>query len=135
MFAGVLLGDDLRPGGVQPFVAIGMIEVPVRVDEMGDGIGAESGKSFSDLRARHADAGIDKHLAVRARQHGDVAAGAFEHADIVSELVRVDGRYRGTVLDQADEASRLGKRLARREPSTRCGVSRAADAAEAKASS
>ena len=43
-----------------------MVEVPVRVDEMGDGIGAESGKSFSDLRARHADAGIDKHFAVRA---------------------------------------------------------------------
>ena len=58
-----------------------------------------------------------------------------KHADIVSELVRVDGRYRGTVLDQADEASRLGERLARRGPSTRCGVKSAADAAKAKASS
>jgi hypothetical protein len=39
------------------------------------------------------------------------------------------------VLDHADEASRLGERLPRRKPSTRCRVKSTADAAKAKASS
>jgi hypothetical protein len=69
-----------------------MVEVPVRVDQVRDGIGAEIGESFGHLRARYADAGVDQHLAVGARQHGDVSTGAFEHADIVSQLVRDDGR-------------------------------------------
>jgi hypothetical protein len=35
----------------------------------------------------------DKHFAIRAGQDGDVSAGALEYADIVSQLVRNDGRY------------------------------------------
>jgi hypothetical protein len=112
-----------------------MIEMPVRVDQVRDGIGAKTGKSFGDLRTRYANTGIDKHFAVGAGQDGDVSAGAFEHADIVSQLVRNDGRYRGAVLDQTDDAARLRKCLARRKPSTRCRVESAAEAAEAKASS
>jgi hypothetical protein len=50
MLARVLLGDDLCAGRMQPFIAVGMVEVPVRIDEMGDGIGAEGLKSFGDLR-------------------------------------------------------------------------------------
>jgi len=34
---------------MQPFVAIGMIEMPVGVDEMGDGIGAEISQRFGEL--------------------------------------------------------------------------------------
>jgi hypothetical protein len=70
-----------------------------------------------------------------AGQDGDVSAGALEYADIVSQLVRNDGRYRGAVLDQADDAARLRKCLARRKPYARCRVESTADAAEAKASS
>jgi hypothetical protein len=44
----------------------------------------------------------------------------LEYADVVSQRVRDDGRYRGAVLDQADNASR---------------VESTSDAAEAKASS
>ena len=127
MLAGVLVSDDLCAGRMQPLVAVGMVEMPVRVDEVRDGIGAEVGKRLGDLRARYADAGVDEHFAVRTGQDGDVSAGAFEHADIVSQLVRDDGRNRGAVLDQADEAARLRKRLARRKPSSRGRVSRTAE--------
>src|SRR3984893_6277080 len=119
---------------MQPIVAVAWIEVPVRVDEVRDRIGAESGERLGELGTRYADAGIDEDLAIHSRQHGDVAAGALEHADIVSQLVSLDGRYRGAVLDQADEAARLGERLARRKPSRRGGESRAPQAAQAKAS-
>ena len=121
-------------GGMQPLIAVGMIEMPVRVDEMRDGIGAEIGKSLGDLRARHADARIDQHLAIGPGEDGNVAAGAFEDADIVSQPVGDDRRYRGAILDQADEAARLRERLARRQPACRGGVSRATHAAETKAS-
>ena len=36
IFASVLFGDDLRPSGMQPFVAGGVIEVPMRVDQVRD---------------------------------------------------------------------------------------------------
>jgi hypothetical protein len=49
VFAGVFLRNDLRAGCMQPFVAIGMIEMPVGVDEMGDGIGAEISQRFGEL--------------------------------------------------------------------------------------
>src|SRR4051794_15379568 len=90
------------PDGIQPCVAVGMIEMPVR-----DGIGAKTGKSSGDLRTRYVNTGIDKNFAVRAGQDGDVSAGALEYADIVSQHVRNDGRYRGAVLDLADDAARL----------------------------
>src|SRR5260370_592172 len=99
MPARVRLRDDLRTGRMQPFVAVGMVEVPVRIDEMGDRIGAEGIKRLTHLRARHADPGIDEHLAIGSCEDGNVAAGAFEDPDIVSQLVSDDGRYRGTVLD------------------------------------
>ena len=68
-----------------------MVKVPVRVDQMRNGIGAETGKSPGHLGARYADTCVDQHLAVGARQHGNVSARAFEHADIISQLVRDDG--------------------------------------------
>ncbi|MGY4450944.1 hypothetical protein ACVWZR_005604 [Bradyrhizobium sp. i1.3.1] len=55
----VLLRDDPGASGMEPFVAIGVIEMPVGVDEMGDGIGAEIGHRFGELGTRDADAGID----------------------------------------------------------------------------
>lgn len=52
VLARILVSDNLCPGGMQPFVARGMIEVPVRIDQVGDGIGAEIRQSFGDLGAR-----------------------------------------------------------------------------------
>src|SRR5438445_2388319 len=120
---------------MQPRVAVGMVEVPMGIDEVRDRVSTELRKSLGDLRARYADPGIDEHLAIRARQDGDVSAGALEDADIVSQLVRHYGRHRGAILDQADDAARFGKCLARRRPSARWRVSRTTDAAEAKAAS
>jgi hypothetical protein len=62
----------------------------VRIDQVRDGIGAKTGKSFG---------GIDKHFAISAGQDGDVSAGALKYADIVSQLVRNDGRHGGAILD------------------------------------
>jgi hypothetical protein len=76
-----------------------MIEMPVCVNKMRDGIGAKIGKRLGELRTRYADAGIDEQLAVRTRQDGDVSPRALKYADIVSQLVRNDGRHGGAILD------------------------------------
>ena len=47
--AAVFVGDDGGAGGVHPLVAVGMVEVPVGVDEVGDGIGADGGEGFGEL--------------------------------------------------------------------------------------
>src|SRR5215831_8545720 len=45
VLAGVLMGKDRRAGRVQPFVPVRVIEVPMRVEEVFDGIGANACKS------------------------------------------------------------------------------------------
>jgi hypothetical protein len=135
MLARVLLRDDLRTDRIQPFVAVGVIEMPVRVDQVRDRVAADIGQGLGDLRARYTNAGIDKNFTVGAGQHGNVAAGALEYADIISQLMRHDGRYRRAVLDQADDAACFRKGLARCQPAICRGECRAPDAAEAKAAS
>jgi hypothetical protein len=70
MLACVRLRDDFRAGRMQPIVAAGLIEMPVRVDKMGNGIGAEIGEGLGDLRTGSRDSGIDEELAIGSRQDG-----------------------------------------------------------------
>ena len=49
MLARVFVRDDFRAGGMQPCVAVGMIEVPMGVDQMRDRIGAEIGERLGEL--------------------------------------------------------------------------------------
>jgi len=49
--AGLLVGDDLSSDRVDPLVAVGVVVVPVGVDEVLDGVGADGGEGFGDLRA------------------------------------------------------------------------------------
>jgi hypothetical protein len=130
MLAGIVLGDDLGAGRMQPCVAIGMIEVPMGVDQVRDLLVSEPIERFGELRARYADAGIDHDLAILAGENGDIAAGSLEYADVVSQSVRRDRRSRGAVFDQADQTAGFREGLARRQPSAQGGST--ADAAQAK---
>ena len=103
--------DDLRADRIQPCIAVGVVEVPVRVDQVRDRIGAEIGERLGHLRARDGDAGVHEHLAVGAGQDRDVSTGPFEHADVVAQLVGDDRRDCGAILDETDEAARLRERL------------------------
>jgi hypothetical protein len=133
MLAGVILRDDPGAGRMQPRIAVGMIEMPMRVDEVGNGLVAERGERFGYPRPGNADAGVDHHLAVGAGQHRDVAAGSLQRADVVAQLVGRDRRGRSAVLDQGDEAARFGIGLAGRQPSAGRGVGGPANAAQAEA--
>ena len=105
MPARVLVSDDLCTDRMQPFVAVGVVEVPVRVDEVRDGTAIKLSR-LGDLSARRR---CRRRLApCRPDRPGPrCSTGTLEDADIVSQPVRHDGRNRGTVFDQTDKAPRL----------------------------
>src|SRR5216684_1248184 len=87
----VLVREDRCTGGVQPFVAVSVVKVPVSVDEVLDGIGAERCKRFGDLRTCSGKAGVDEELTVAAGEDGDISAGAQQYAYIAAEFLDRDG--------------------------------------------
>ena len=117
---GVLMGDNGCSFRIQPLIAVRVIEVPVRVDQVLDRIVAEAIGCFQNARAGCGDSGIDEHLAVDACQDSDVAAGALEDADVAAQLVNLDGRLRSLITDQIHDVARFGEGAARREPSSTC---------------
>src|SRR5579864_1181255 len=75
-FAGILVSQNACARLVQPIVAAGVIEVPVRVDELLDGVRIDAGKSRRNVRPRGEDFGIDEKLSVLTSKNGDVSTGA-----------------------------------------------------------
>src|SRR6516165_2761086 len=67
MLVGVLVANDLCADRMKPLVSTGVIKVPMRVDQVCDGLRAQTRNGFSELRARHANSGI------KARSHFRVA--------------------------------------------------------------
>ena len=92
-----------RAGLVQPAVAVGVVPVPVRVDDVLRLATAEAVEGRRDPRPGQRDAAVDEQLALRRREHGDVAAGSHQHADAAAHWrdrhlgsggLAVDGRDR-----------------------------------------
>jgi hypothetical protein len=129
MLARVIMGENDGTLGAQPLVAVGMIEVPMGIDQMSDRIGAEARQRRSDPRARNADPGIDQDPAVEPREHGDIPARALEHADIATQRMDIDRCRGGRGTDAVDDALRPGEDLAWRQPARRCREGRGAQAA------
>src|SRR5262245_12352985 len=133
MLSRVVVRNDLGAFRVQPFIAVGVIEMPVRVDQQSEWFRAEIGKCSCNPGPGDPDAAVDQELAVGASQYRDISAGAFEHADVVPQFVCLHRRRCGAVLDQADQSSCFCKRLARREPAR--GGKAATNTAQAETSS
>ena len=83
--ARVLVGPDGGAGRVHPLVAVGVVEVPVGVDEDLDGLGVDGGEGFGELGLAGGVAGVDDELAFFGGEDGDVAAGAEERGDVAAE--------------------------------------------------
>src|SRR5579864_5266043 len=89
-FTGILVSQNACARLVQPIVAAGVIEVPVRVDELLDGVRIDAGKSRRNVRPRGEDFGIDEKLSVRAGKNCDVSTGAKQDADIAPKHLHRD---------------------------------------------
>jgi hypothetical protein len=72
----------VAPSACSQLIAVSMIEVPMRVDQMPDWVAAAARKGLQNSRARRSDAG-NENLTVRPSEHGDITGGAFEYASTV----------------------------------------------------
>src|SRR5262249_18748402 len=93
VLAGVLMGKDRCAGRVQPFIPVRVVEVPVRVDEVFDGVGANARRSVGNLRPGSCKTGVDEKLTVATGEDGDVAPGTHQDAYIAPKSLY---RNRGT---------------------------------------
>ena len=75
---------------MHPLVAVSVIKVPVRIDEVRDAICAQCRQSLRDLRLRCGVTCIHQQLALRASQHGDVATRTHQHTDVAAKLLGGD---------------------------------------------
>jgi hypothetical protein len=69
------------------------------VDQVADRIVAKAADGLQDPWTRRGDAGIYEYFAVRSREDGDIATGAFENTDIAAELVDGNRGLGGIVAD------------------------------------
>src|ERR1700758_3234471 len=97
MLLGILMGQNGRPFRIQPCIAVRVIEMPMRVDQMCDRITAKAVDGLEDSRAGCGDSSIDKYLAVGASQNTYVAARALKDADVATQLVDLDGGLGGVI--------------------------------------
>ena len=76
MFARVLVGKDAGSGLMDPLVAAGVVEVPVGVDQLLDGIGVDACDGLFDIWTGGDDFGIYEQLSIGAGENGDISTSA-----------------------------------------------------------
>ena len=85
MLARVLLRQDASSGFVQPFVTSGMIEVPVSIYQLFDGVRINARQRCGNMRTRSDNFSINEELSVGAGKDGDISACAQKNADIAAK--------------------------------------------------
>ena len=88
---GVFVGQDGGTCGVKRGVVVGVVEVPVGVDDVFHRSVADAMEGFFELGPRGRNESIDDELAVGSVEDNNVSAGAGEQSEIVRELLRLDG--------------------------------------------
>src|SRR6266849_10045952 len=88
---GVVVGKDRRSGRVKMGVVIGMVEVPVGIDDVFQRSIAKAIESLFELGPSGRNESVDDEFAIGAIEHYHGSAGAVEHGDIVSKLLRFHG--------------------------------------------
>ena len=90
MFTRVLVRQYTGSGLMDPLVAAGMVEVPVGVDQLLDGIRVDARESFRDMRTCGNDCRINQQLSVRASENGDIPASTQKNADVAAKILNRD---------------------------------------------
>src|ERR1700730_709099 len=87
----VFVGKDRGSCGVKMRVVIGMVEVPVSVDDVFHWSIAKTIESVFELGPGGRNESVNDEFAVGAVEDYHASAGAGEHSDIVSKLLCLDG--------------------------------------------
>jgi hypothetical protein len=73
MFARVLVRQDTGSRFMDPLVTTGMVEMPVGVYQLLDGIPVDAREGFRNVRTRGNDFRINQQLSVRADKNRDIS--------------------------------------------------------------
>src|SRR3984893_15535482 len=87
----VFVGKDRGSCGVKRRIVIGMVEVPVGVDNVLHRGVAKAIESLFELGPGGRNESVHDEFSVGAVEDYHASAGAGEHSDIVSKLLRLDG--------------------------------------------
>lgn len=83
----IRLADDLGPDGMEPLIAVSVIEVPVRVYEVSDRLATQLQERFCQSRSRDGDASFYENFSILAAKDRDVSARTLQDAYVIPKLV------------------------------------------------
>jgi hypothetical protein len=113
MFPRVLVCGYFRAARMKPFVTVGVIEVPMGVNQVLDRIGAEGIERIGDPSSGAWDTGIDEKFPIAAGEHGNISAGTFKNADVAAQLRNSNLRAGSRVSNGNDWTFGRGEQSAR----------------------
>src|ERR1700722_13646174 len=108
---GVFMGQDGGAGGVKRGVVVGVVKVPVSVNDVFQGSIAEAIESLFELGPRRRNESIHDEFAVRAVEDYNVSAGTGEQSEIFSEVLGLDGSGAHAGADGRGRVGCGGRRL------------------------
>jgi len=85
MLLRVFVRENAGAGRVEPGIAAGVVEMPMGINELADGLGTDTCQHLGNRGTRPRETGIDQQLSVPAGKHHDIAPGTHENADVTAQ--------------------------------------------------
>src|SRR5688572_23968545 len=99
--------------GVQPFISVRVIEVPMRTDKLPDWLVTQASEGFQDPGPRCGNPSVNEKLPVRSCEDGDIAARSLEYAQAAPQGMDSNRCLGCIVADYVHDTLRLPERLPR----------------------
>jgi hypothetical protein len=80
---------------MHPFIPVGMVEVPMSVDEVLDWIGTNLTESVADFWPGAGKTSVDQKLTVATGKNGNIPTCSHENAYVATEFLNRDRTGRG----------------------------------------
>ncbi len=119
MFPRVFVSENGRSISVHPRIAVSVIEVPMRVDEIFDRPRIHLSESVGNPGARGRVTGVDNHFAVCSNEDGDVSARADKSTHISAQGLHGDAGGFGTFARRKHDVFTFGEKTPWREAGSR----------------
>ena len=117
--ARVFVRQYASSGFVNPFVAAGVVEMPVGVYQLLDRICVDARESFRNVRTGGDDFRINQQLSVRAGKDSDISTSAQKDTDIAAKVLNRHFCGYGFLERTSNQAVGLGDKATWNK--TRCG--------------
>src|SRR5260370_12107305 len=113
MVVGVRVRDDGRAGRMNAVIAVRLIEMPMRVHKIFNGVANDAIQCRGDFFARAQISRVDNEFSIGPGQHRDVATGTDERTHISSKCLSRDLSLGATRASASDKILFGAEKLAR----------------------